>query len=62
MTTMNGDTKTQSEPQEAPTFNPEAGIAGAAAFAGAETQEILNLLGETDDAAGGCCGGGCCSV
>lgn len=41
-------------------FNPAAGIAGAAAFADAETREILNLLG--DDADGGsCCGGGCCS-
>ncbi|GAA1322814.1 hypothetical protein ACFSWE_08275 [Leucobacter albus] len=37
----------------------DAGIAGAAAFAGAETAEILNLLG--DSAAGGsCCGGSCC--
>lgn len=33
---------------------------GAAAFADAETREILNLLG--DDAAGGsCCGGSCCA-
>lgn len=42
-------------------LNPEAGIAGAAAFADAETREILNLLGE-QDSGGACCGGGCCSV
>lgn len=34
-------------------------IAGAAAFAGAESAEILNLLGDTA-AGGSCCGGGCC--
>jgi len=39
----------------------EAGFAGAASFADAESREILNLLG--DDAAGGsCCGGSCCSA
>ncbi|MBL5974041.1 MAG: hypothetical protein D3X82_09860 [Candidatus Leucobacter sulfamidivorax] len=39
----------------------EAAGFGAAAFADAETREILNLLG--DEAAGGsCCGGSCCSV
>lgn len=44
-----------------PELNPEAGLAGAAAFANAEAAEILNLLG--DDASGGsCCGGGCCST
>ncbi len=34
---------------------------GAAAFADAETREILNLLGD-DGAGGSCCGGSCCSV
>lgn len=45
-------------------FNSEASIAGAAAFADAESREILNLLGgdASGDDAGGCCGGGCCSV
>lgn len=39
-------------------FNPEAGIAAAAA---AESAEIRNLLEEEDQAqSGGCCGGGCC--
>lgn len=44
--------------------NAEASMAGLAAFASAETREILNLLGQTDagDAEGGCCGGGCCAV
>lgn len=36
-----------------------------AAFADAESREILNLLnqdsGDDNDAAGGCCGGSCCS-
>jgi len=42
-------------------LNFEASIAGAAAFADAETMEILNLLG--DDASGGaCCGGSCCTT
>ena len=51
------ETDTQNSAQ---TTQPEASIAGAAAFAGAETAEILNLLG--DSAAGGsCCGGSCCA-
>ena len=37
----------------------QASIAGAAAFAGAESAEILNLLGD-DSAGGSCCGGSCC--
>lgn len=41
-------------------FSFEASIAGAAAFADAETLEILNLLGD-DAAAGSCCGGSCCT-
>ncbi|MBK0418470.1 hypothetical protein JD276_05405 [Leucobacter sp. CSA1] len=38
----------------------EAGFAGIASFADAESREILNLLG--DDAGGSCCGGSCCSA
>lgn len=35
-------------------------LAGIASFAGAESAEILNLLG--DQASGGsCCGGSCCA-
>lgn len=34
--------------------------AGAAAFAGAESAEILNLLAN-GEGGGSCCGGGCCS-
>lgn len=41
-------------------LNPEAGLAGAAGFASAESMEILNLLGDTSGA-GSCCGGGCCA-
>jgi hypothetical protein len=37
-----------------------AGLASAAAFASAESREILNLLEDSDG--GSCCGGGCCSV
>lgn len=49
-------TETVVAPAE-PGFDAEAGI-GAAAFASAESREILNLLG--DDASGGsCCGGSC---
>jgi len=51
-----------SDAPEAPhlELNPEARIAGAAAFAAAESAEILNLLG---DQGGQCCGGSCgCSV
>ena len=44
----------------APELNPEAGIGGAAAFANAESMEILNLLGDASGA-GSCCGGGCCT-
>lgn len=46
---------------------PEAGEAdapagfGAAAFADAETREILNLLGD-ESSGGACCGGSCCSA
>lgn len=45
-------------------LNPEASIEGAAAFADAESREILNLLGgdASGEDAGSCCGGGCCSV
>ncbi|MFV0433386.1 MAG: hypothetical protein ACK5LO_05340 [Leucobacter sp.] len=43
-----------------PELNLDAGMQGAAAFADAETREILNLLGETE-AGGSCCGGSCCS-
>lgn len=45
-------------------LNTDAGMESAAAFADAETREILNLLSGNDSAedAGGCCGGGCCSV
>lgn len=46
---------------DAPEFNPEAGIAGAAVFASAESVEILNLLGEAESGAA-CCGGSCCSA
>jgi len=43
--------------QAEPEFDAEAGI-GAAAFASAESREILNLL--ADGASGGsCCGGSC---
>ncbi len=41
-------------------LNPEAGLGGAAAFASAESIEILNLLGD-QESGGSCCGGGCCS-
>jgi hypothetical protein len=50
---MSENTKTD------PQFNPEASIAGAAA---AESAEILNLLGETSESGGSCCGGACCSA
>ncbi len=40
-------------------LNTDASIAGAAAFAGAETAEILNLLGDSSTG-GSCCGGSCC--
>lgn len=43
-----------------PALDPEAGLASAAAFASAESQEILNLLGDNDG--GSCCGGSCCSA
>lgn len=42
-------------------FNFEASIAGAAAFADAETLEILNLLGD-NGSGGACCGGSCCTT
>ena len=45
---------------EAEVDTPEVLLPGAAAFADAETREILNLLG--DGAEGGsCCGGSCCA-
>lgn len=46
------------------TLNNEASLESAAAFADAESREILNLLGgaSAEDAGGGCCGGGCCSA
>lgn len=47
-------------PSAAPQTHPEAGLGSAAAFASAESQEILNLLGDSE--AGSCCGGSCCSV
>lgn len=52
------------EKNTAASLNTEAGITGAAAFADAESREILNLLGgeASTDEAGGCCGGGCCSA
>ncbi|KAM9862756.1 hypothetical protein ACI1US_01331 [Leucobacter sp. BZR 635] len=56
------ETKTQ-QPEAAAqpaALNPEASIAGAAAFASAESMEILNLLGG-DSAGGSCCGGSCCA-
>lgn len=40
--------------------DPDAGLGSAAAFASAESQEILNLLNNSDG--GACCGGSCCSV
>lgn len=40
--------------------DPAAGLGSAAAFASAESQEILNLLNDTQG--GSCCGGSCCSV
>ncbi|QIM18999.1 hypothetical protein G7066_11195 [Leucobacter coleopterorum] len=52
------DTKVATE--TTPVLNPEAGLASAADFASAETQEILNLLGDSEG--GACCGGGCCSI
>ena len=40
--------------------NPAASLVSAADFANAESQEILNLL--NDSQGGSCCGGSCCSV
>lgn len=40
--------------------DPAAGLGSAAAFASAESQEILNLL--NDSQGGTCCGGSCCSA
>lgn len=58
------DTTSAAPVSEAPaagfTPDPEAGLASAAAFASAESQEILNLL--NDSQGGSCCGGSCCSV
>lgn len=57
---MNETTTQDTEAQAQPiALNTDASIAGAAAFAGAETAEILNLLGD-DSAGGSCCGGSCC--
>lgn len=40
----------------------EVELTGVTGFVDAETREILNLLGETENS-GGCCGsGGCCSA
>ncbi len=58
---MSESTKTQSETAAAVELDAEAGIQGAAAFADAESREILNLLGESE-AGGSCCGGSCCST
>lgn len=55
---MSDTTKTE-VPTEA-TTDPAASLASAATFAGAESREILNLLGE-QETAGACCGGGCCA-
>lgn len=46
---------------DAPGFDPQAGLDGAASFADAETREILNLLGDAE-AGGSCCGGSCCAA
>lgn len=54
---MNETTQPAAEPIN---LDAEAGISGAAAFADAETAEILNLLAG-DSAGGSCCGGSCCS-
>ena len=52
------DPTTAAAPDEA--GHAGAAAPGAAAFADAESREILNLLG--DGAAGGsCCGGSCCA-
>lgn len=40
--------------------DPAASLGSAADFANAESQEILNLL--NDSQGGACCGGSCCSV
>ncbi|MBP6684496.1 MAG: hypothetical protein KA158_03650 [Leucobacter sp.] len=53
------ETTTQDTEAQPIALNTDASIAGAAAFAGAETAEILNLLGD-DSAGGSCCGGSCC--
>lgn len=57
---MNETTTQNTEADAQPIgLNTDPSIAGAAAFAGAETAEILNLLGDSS-AAGSCCGGSCC--
>lgn len=59
---MNETTKQDAQaPAEPIELNTSASMAGAAAFAGAETAEILNLLGD-NSAGGSCCGGSCCST
>jgi hypothetical protein len=59
--TTQTEPRVDATPAEAPSLNPEAGIAGAAGFAAAESGEILNLLG-VQESGEGCCGGGCCSA
>lgn len=58
---MSENTMTDTTATEAD-FNSEASIAGAAAFANAESAEILNLLGDQEASGGSCCGGSCCAA
>ncbi|QIK62675.1 hypothetical protein G7068_05230 [Leucobacter viscericola] len=60
MTNQDSAVDTKAAAAAAPVLDAEAGLASAAAFASAESQEILNLL--SDSEGGSCCGGGCCSV
>lgn len=51
---------TTDDQTEAEVHAPEVQLPGAAAFADAETREILNLLGDSAEG-GSCCGGSCCA-
>lgn len=56
---MTDTTKIEVNEAAGATTDSAASLASAAAFAGAESREILNLLGE-QESAGACCGGSCC--
>lgn len=56
--TTQNETEAPEQIEETTSF--DAGLPSAAAFADAETREILNLLGNSAEG-GSCCGGGCCS-